>query len=171
VILPLDTVAENTHPLNLRRVADGEAARTPPVERIPLYEVYMRMAEELAKRSTCVRARVGTVITDAALSNVLGIGYNGNASGLPNRCDTSEPGRCGCIHSEMNALVKAPGAVRDKVVFVTMSPCSICAKLIIQSGVTHVFYRDAYREPVGLEVLWEAGIATVRYDRWVAEWR
>jgi len=56
---PKDGVAANTHPLNL--MADG--AVPPPVERIPLYEVYMRMAEELAKRSTCVRLQVGTVVT------------------------------------------------------------------------------------------------------------
>ncbi len=161
-------VVENTHPLNIRRVDIGVDA---PVSRIPLYEVYMRMAEELAKRSTCDRARVGTVITDAALSNVLGIGYNGNASGLPNRCDSTDVGRCGCIHSEMNALVKAPGSVRDKVVFVTTSPCVMCAKLIIQSGVTHVFYRGAYRDGAGLDVLRDGGIEAILYDRWATEWR
>jgi dCMP deaminase len=171
VIVHLDTVGENTHPLNVRTVQDGVDPATFAVDRIPLFEVYMRMAEELAKRSTCVRLRVGTVITDAALSNVLGIGYNGNASGLPNRCDSSEPGLCGCIHSEMNALVKAPGAIRDKVVFVTTSPCRMCAKLIIQSGVSHVFYRKAYREPTGLEVLESAGIPAIRYDRWAEGWR
>lgn len=171
MIVHLDTVAENTHRLNVREVAEPVDPKTLEVDRIPLYEVYMRMAEELAKRSTCARLQVGTVITDANLSNVLGIGYNGNASGLPNRCDTLEPGRCGCIHSEMNALVKAPGAIRDKVVFVTSSPCVMCAKLIIQSGVTHVFFRKAYREPTGLEVLEAGGVATVRYDRWEAGWR
>jgi dCMP deaminase len=170
VILHLDTVPENSHPLNLQRVREGVGAE-PAVDRIPLYEVYMRMAEELAKRSTCLRARVGTVITDSALSNVLGIGYNGNASGLPNRCDSPEPGRCGCIHSEMNAVVKAPGSVRDKVVFVTMSPCVMCAKLMIQSGVSHVFYREAYRDPAGIEVLRAGGIVPVLYDRWRDAWR
>ena len=59
------------------------------LNRIPLYEVYMRMAEELAKRSTCVRLQVGTVVTDARLENVLAIGYNGNAKGLPNKCDST----------------------------------------------------------------------------------
>lgn len=167
-----DQVVENDHPLNLGSSgANVDLAGGNVVDRVPLYEVYMRMAEELAKRSTCARARVGTVITDASLSNVLGIGYNGNASGLPNRCDSTEAGRCGCIHSEMNALVKAPGSVRDKVVFVTTSPCVMCAKLIIQSGVTHVFYRAAYREPVGLEVLAAGGVKSVHYDRWAAEWR
>lgn len=164
---PKDGVAANTHPLNL--VAPGNAA--PPVTRVPLYEVYMRMAEELAKRSTCIRLQVGTVITDQRLENVLAIGYNGNARGLPNRCDSTVPGSCGCLHSEMNALVKAPGNVRDKVVFVSASPCVMCAKLIINSGVSHVFYRKTYRDPSGIEVLRAGGVEAVLYDRWVSEWR
>ena len=141
------------------------------VDRIPLYEVYMRMAEELAKRSTCVRLQVGTVVTDALLQNVLAIGYNGNARGLPNKCDTSVPGQCGCIHSEVNALVKAPGSTRDKVVFVTNSPCVMCAKLMINSGVTHVFFRRAYRDPSGVELLSTAGVQPVLYDKWEKAWR
>jgi dCMP deaminase len=71
----------------------------------------------------------------------------------------------------MNALVKAPGAVRDKVVFVCASPCVMCAKLIINSGVSHVFYRKAYRDPSGVEVLARAGVVPVLYDRWAASWR
>ncbi len=129
------------------------------------------MAEELAKRSTCARLRVGTVITDATLENVVAIGYNGNARGFPNRCDTAVPGSCGCIHSEQNALVKAPGHLRDKVAFVTASPCVMCAKLMIQANVTHLFYREAYRDPAGLEVLERAGVEAVRYVRWQDAWR
>ncbi|PYP74344.1 MAG: hypothetical protein DMD41_02535 [Gemmatimonadetes bacterium] len=162
-----DGVPANTHFLNL--LPTGVSA--PPVERIPLYEVYMRMAEELAKRSTCARLQVGTVVTDQVLENVLAIGYNGNARGLANTCDSTVPGNCGCIHSEMNALVKAPGNVRDKVMFISASPCVMCAKLIINSGVTHVFYRKAYRDPSGIEVLQQGGIVPVLYDRWVREWR
>jgi len=161
-----DGVSENTHPLNV--LPDGA---TPPTERIPLYEVYMRMAEELAKRSTCSRLQVGTVVTDASLENVLAIGYNGNAKGLPNRCDSTVPGNCGCIHSEVNALVKAPGGVKDKVVFLTDSPCVMCAKLMINSGVTHVFYRRKYRDPSGVELLVSAGVTPVHYERWATAWR
>lgn len=167
---PRDLVDENTHPLNLRP-AKGPHDGANDVTRIPLYEVYMRMAEELAKRSTCSRLQVGTVVTDATLSNVLAIGYNGNARGFPNRCDSTEPGRCGCIHSEMNALVKAPGLVDDKVLFVTASPCVMCAKLIVQSGISHVFYRTAYRDSAGLAVLERGGVTPVRYDRWRDAWR
>lgn len=165
---PRDMVVENDHPLNLRPLdPEGEGG----VDRIPLYEVYMRMAEDLAKRSTCSRLQVGTVITDATLSNVLGIGYNGNARGFPNRCDSAEPGRCGCIHSEVNALVKAPGLVPDKVAFVTASPCVMCAKLMVQSGVSHVFYREAYRDAAGLDVLRRGRITPVHYERWKDDWR
>lgn len=160
-----DGVPENTHKLNL--LDEGKAV----ADRIPLYEVYMRMAEELAKRSTCARLQVGTVITDALLENVLAIGYNGNAKGLPNKCDSTVPGSCGCIHSEINALVKAPGSVKDKVLFLTDSPCVNCAKLMINSGVTHVFFRRRYRDPSGIELLEQAGIVPVHYVRWENDWR
>lgn len=166
-----DLVEGNRHPLNLLEGVTNAAAAAHSVDRPPLYEVYMRMAEELAKRSTCARLQVGTVITDAALENVVAIGYNGNVRGFPNRCDTTIAGRCGCIHSEMNALVKAPGTLRDKVAFVTASPCVMCAKLMVQANIAFVFYREAYRSPEGLDVLVEGGVHAVHYTRWSAEWR
>lgn len=166
-----DLVPENTHPLNL--LDPGTGGGTPEREptRPPLFEVYMRMAEELAKRSTCRRLSVGTVITNPSLENVIAIGYNGNARGFPNDCDGPVPGSCGCIHSEMNALVKAPGGVRDKVAFVTASPCVMCAKLMIQAHVAYVYFRTPYRDPAGVEVLRTGGIVAVRYDRWKDAWR
>jgi dCMP deaminase len=167
-ILPKDLVAENTHPLNL--VEADDIAET-DVTRPPLYEVYMRMAEELAKRSTCARLQVGTVITDRHLEHVVAIGYNGNARGFPNQCDGPIPGNCGCIHSEQNALVKAPGGLREKVAFITASPCVACAKLMIQARMSHVFYRNDYRDPAGLDVLIQAGVTPVHYVRWADAWR
>ena len=166
-----DQVPANSHPLNVATVTDDVVAPPDDVSRPPLYEVYMRMAEELAKRSTCARLQVGTVLTDPLLEHVVSIGYNGNARGFPNRCDSREAGKCGCIHSEMNALVKSPGEMRDKVAFVTASPCVMCAKLMIQAHVSHVFYRRPYRDASGLEVLERAGIVTVHYTRWRDHWR
>jgi dCMP deaminase len=167
-----DGVSQNTHFLNVVEVADDfVTSAIEPTNRPPLYEVYMRMAEELAKRSTCSRLQVGTVITDQRLEHVLAIGYNGNVRGFPNQCDSTEAGKCGCIHSEMNALVKAPGDVPDKVAFVTASPCVMCAKLMVQAKVSHVFFREAYRDPAGLEVLERAGVVTVHYTRWKDSWR
>ena len=167
-----DGVSQNTHFLNVVEVADDfVTSAIVPTDRPPLYEVYMRMAEELAKRSTCSRLQVGTVVTDQRLEHVLAIGYNGNVRGFPNQCDSTEAGKCGCIHSEMNALVKAPGDVPDKVAFVTASPCVMCAKLMVQAKVSHVFFREAYRDPSGLEVLERAGVVTVHYTRWKDAWR
>ena len=135
-------------------------------DRIPLEEVYMRMAEELAKRSTCARSQVGSVITTGDLTQVLGIGYNGNARGLPNACDGTEPGKCGCLHSEANALIKAGAQVEGKIMFVTMAPCVMCAKMIVNSNVRRVYYRAAYRDPSGLDVLAQAGVEACPYNRW-----
>jgi dCMP deaminase len=144
----------------------------PPVpDRIPLEEVYMRMAEELAKRSTCARSQVGSVVATGDLTQVLGIGYNGNARGLPNACDRPEPGMCGCLHSEANSLIKAGAQVEGKVMFVTMSPCVMCAKMIVNSNVRRVYYRTAYRDPAGVEVLRAAGVEACLYDRWRDRWR
>jgi dCMP deaminase len=166
-----DGVSANTHPLNLAQVPDDFVAAIDEVTRPPLYEVYMRMAEELANRSTCARLQVGTVLTDGSLEHVVAIGYNGNVRGFPNRCDSDEVGRCGCIHSEMNALVKSPGDLPDKVAFVTASPCVMCAKLMVQAKVSYLFYRQAYRDPSGLDVLERAGVVTVHYTRWQNAWR
>lgn len=169
-MIPKDGVAENRHPLNLMVHEAGVDVES-TIDRPPLFEVYMRMAEELAKRSTCARLQVGTVITDEHLENVVAIGYNGNAKGFPNQCDSEEAGKCGCIHSEMNALVKSPGQLRDKVAFITASPCVMCAKLMVQANVSHVFFREKYRTTTGLDVLEKAGVVAVHYTRWKDAWR
>jgi len=146
-----------------------EPSQTP--DRIPLEEVYMRMAEELAKRSTCARLQVGSVIATPDLTQVVGIGYNGNARGLPNRCDSVTPGACGCLHSEQNALIKAGAQLPGKIMFVSASPCVMCAKMIINCNVARVYYREAYRDAAGLDTLRQGGVEVVHYDRWRDLWR
>ena len=129
------------------------------MNRPSLLVVYMKFARDLATRSTCARSQVGTVITSRDHEQVLAIGYNGNAKGLPNNCDRDEPGNCGCIHSEMNALVKCGKGSKDKVMFTTLSPCAICAKLVINSGFLRVFYNEEYRKPDGIIMLRDCGVA------------
>ena len=170
-VLYKDGVTANDHPLNTDPDASPAEVEAHVVDRIPLFEVYMRMAEELAKRSTCARLQVGTVITDSALEHVVALGYNGNARGFPNTCDSDTPGACGCIHSEQNAVVKADGHLRKKVAFVTASPCVMCAKLLIQANVTHVYFREPYRKADGLEVLRKGGVNAIHYVKWQDAWR
>ena len=104
-------------------------------ERISFEEIYMNLAFELSKRSTCSRLNVGAVIVSEDFSRVYGIGYNGNAAGLGNHCDSTVPGNCGCLHAEDNALLKTNGGPEvPKIVFVTHQPCSYCAKRMVNKG-------------------------------------
>ena len=123
-------------------------------------EIYLKLAQTLAARSTCVRLQVGTVITSTDYRKVLAVGYNGNATGLANRCDREEPGNCGCLHSEENAVINcdSPRSV-EKVVFVTHLPCVACAKRLINLGnVLQVYYGEDYRLRESLELLKSVGI-------------
>src|SRR5271166_3461428 len=127
----------------------------------PSFEkIYMDLAFRLAERSTCSRLKVGTVITSTDFRKVLAVGYNGNATGLPNCCDRDEPGNCGCLHSEENAVINcdAPRSV-EKVVFVTHLPCAQCAKRLINLGnVKKVWYGQDYRLRHSLELFKQVGI-------------
>lgn len=126
--------------------------------RITRPELYMRIAETVALRSACERLGVGTVITDSTLREIKAIGYNGGYAGGPNTCDRDEPGNCGCIHSEINALLYA-GAGPDRVLFVTHAPCAPCAKAIVNSKIRKVYYRNDYSYTEGLDILREAKIS------------
>jgi dCMP deaminase len=130
----------------------------------PSFEkIYIELAHRLAERSTCARMNVGTVITSTDYRKVLAIGYNGNAAGLPNRCDRHEPGNCGCLHSEENAVINcdSPRAM-EKHVFVTHLPCAACAKRLINlGGVKKVFYRTEYRSTESIELLKSVGIEVI----------
>ena len=123
-------------------------------------EIYLQLALTLAARSTCKRLQVGTVITSTDYRKVLAVGYNGNASGLPNTCDRDEPGNCGCLHSEENAVINcdAPRHI-EKIVFVTHLPCMACAKRLINLGnVKSVYYGEEYRIRDSVDVLRSVGI-------------
>ena len=112
-----------------------ETTPSPKNERPSFEKIYIELARTLSLRSTCKRLNVGTVITSTDFRKVLSVGYNGNASGLPNSCDREEPGNCGCLHSEENAVINcdSPRYV-EKIVFVTHLPCSGCAKRLINLG-------------------------------------
>jgi dCMP deaminase len=123
-------------------------------------KIYLQLAKTLAERSTCTRLQVGTVITSTDFRKVLAVGYNGNATGLHNGCDRDEPGNCGCLHSEENAVINcdSPRTV-EKFVFVTHLPCVQCAKRLINLGnVKAVFYGEDYRIRDSVKLLQSVGI-------------
>lgn len=133
-------------------------------ERPSFEAIYMHLAETMAKRSTCRRLKVGTVITSCDYRKVLAVGYNGNASGLENSCDSDIPGSCGCLHSEENAVINcdSPRDVK-KHVFVTHHPCVACAKRLINLGnVVKVFYGRDYRSSDAGKLFSQLNIELVR---------
>ena len=138
------------------------------MNRPSFHNILMNMALLVAKRSTCSRLQVGAVISSADFRSVLSMGYNGNATGMPNCCDKTGPdavGGCGCIHGEANAVINCttPRSV-EKYVFVTDSPCPTCAKYLINlGGVTHVLYFREYRLKNAIFYLHDAGITVLRY--------
>lgn len=109
-------------------------------------------AAETSKRSTCSRLKVGAIVLDRKMRKVLGYGYNGNYSGGPNRCDSKEEGNCGCIHSEINALISCDKE-KDMIMIVTHAPCLTCAKCIINAGVKTLYYTNEYRIKDGIRLL------------------
>jgi len=129
-------------------------------------EVYMDFAVAIARRSTCSRLQVGTVITTTDFRKVLSIGYNGNASGLPNTCDREDPGDCGCLHSEENAAINCDSPREtEKIVFVTHVPCPTCAKRLINLGnVRRVVFKDDYRIRDSIRILREVKIEVFQLD-------
>jgi len=120
-------------------------------KRLSKEELMMGIAELVSKRSTCSRLQVGSVITDSTMKEIISYGYNGNYSGGPNECDSDEIGNCGCIHSEINSLIKAKQ--RGEIIFITFAPCLMCAKAIINSGIKKVYYKKDYRNKSGLNLL------------------
>jgi dCMP deaminase len=124
----------------------------------------LEWAKLASGRSTCQRAKVGAVLTDTNMLQVLAYGYNGNARGMPNACDRpDDPGSCGCIHAEANALIKAPGIV-EKFLFTSVAPCLACAKLAVNAFVVRVYFANPYRDTSGLALLMAAGVPAYQLD-------
>lgn len=127
-------------------------------------QIYMRLALDLARRSTCSRLQVGCVVTSTDYTRVFGVGYNGNARGHANGCDDPDKqGGCGCLHAEDNALLKVSESPETtKVMFVTHLPCKMCAKRIInKGGFTTVYYHMSYRLIDSYEILQNSGIRVI----------
>lgn len=134
----------------------------------PTFEtVYLEVAHAIAKRSACVRKKVGTVITSTDHRKSLAIGYNGSASGLSNSCDWGETGNCGCLHSEENAAILCDaGWAVEKNVYVTHLPCVQCAKRLVNLGnVKKVVYTSETARNWGTEILHRAGISVSQVQR------
>ena len=122
-------------------------------------QVWMEFAHIIARRSYDPRHQVGAVVVSNDNTQVLAIGYNGNYKGGPNEAESLKPGESGMIHAEINALLKMDyNNPKDKVMYLTLSPCTNCAIAIINSGIKKVIFKEQYRNVEGIRLLKDAGI-------------
>ena len=123
---------------------------------------YMEIAYIISKHSYAKKKQVGAIIVKDL--RIISTGYNGTPSGFPNACE-DEQGITypEVLHAESNAIskcAKSTESSEDSILFVTLSPCLECAKLIIQCGIKEVYYSQQYRDTRGIDLLNKAKIKT-----------
>lgn len=123
------------------------------------------MAEIWAKNSYCKRRQVGALLVKNNM--IISDGYNGTPSGFENVCEENGVTKPYVLHAEANAIskvAKSGNSSEGATLYVTASPCIECAKLIIQSGIKRVVYKDEYRLTDGIDLLARAGIEVEKID-------
>ena len=123
-------------------------------------KAYLRMASEWAKLSYCERRQVGAIIVKDRM--IISDGYNGTPTGFENICEDDEGyTKWYVLHAEANAILKVAASTQSckgSTLYITLSPCKNCSKLIFQAGITRVVYSTAYKDLSGVEFLEKSGI-------------
>ena len=121
----------------------------------------MEFANNISLRSVDSKYKVGAVIVTQDNTQVLSLGYNGDQKGGPNKRESHEHGKSGFIHAEVNALIKCDfNSPKKKKMYLTHSPCVVCAKCIINAGIDEVIYQNEYTpEKMGIKILLDSGIS------------
>ena len=123
-------------------------------------KAYLRIATEWGKLSTCKRKQVGALIVKDRM--IISDGYNGTPSGFENYCEDDEGyTKWYVLHAEANAILKVASSTQSckgATLYITMSPCKECSKLIHQAGIIRVVYNQGYKDDSGLKFLEKAGI-------------
>jgi len=121
---------------------------------------YLRIAQEWGKLSHCTRKQVGALIVKDRM--IISDGYNGTPTGFENPCEDEEGyTKWYVLHAEANAILKVASSTQSckgATLYITLSPCKECSKLIHQAGIVRVVYAKAYRDDSGLQFLEKAGI-------------
>ena len=127
---------------------------------------YLKMAKEWAKLSYCKRKQVGALIVKEKM--IISDGYNGTPSGFENICeDEHQETKWYVLHAEANAILKVASSTqscKDATLYITMSPCKECSKLIHQSGIKRLVYINGYKDNSGIKFLEKAGVKITQID-------
>ena len=125
-------------------------------------KAYLKMALEWGELSYCKRRKVGALIVKDNM--IISDGYNGTPTGFENICEDDEGyTKWYVLHAEANAIAKVSSSTQSTkgaTLYITLSPCRECSKLIFQSGIKRVVYNKKYKDTSGLEFLEKAGVET-----------
>ena len=124
---------------------------------------YLKMAQEWSKLSYCKRKQVGALIVKDKM--IISDGYNGTPTGFENVCeDDKNSTKWYVLHAEANAIMKVASSTqssKNATLYITMSPCKECSKLVFQSGIIRVVYNIEYKDKSGINFLKKAGLEIV----------
>ena len=123
-------------------------------------KAYLKMAREWGNLSYCERRKVGALIVKDRM--IISDGYNGTPTGMENICEDEENyTKWYVLHAEANAIMKVASSTQScsgATLYVTLSPCKDCSKLIYQAGIVRVVYIDQYKDTTGIDFLKDAGV-------------
>ena len=146
--------------MNSENIADS------PLKQARYDRAYLRMATEWAKLSYCERRQVGAIIVKNNI--IIADGFNGTPSGFENCCeDSNGDTHWYVLHAEANAilkLAKSNNRGQNSTLYITLSPCKDCSKLILQAGIKRVVYINRYKDSEGIDFLSKAGIDVVQIE-------
>ena len=128
-------------------------------------KTYMKMTLEWAKQSYCQRAKVGALIVKDNM--IISDGYNGTPSGFENSCEIGNETKWEVLHAEANAILKCAKhgtSCSGATLYLSMSPCKNCSKLIHQAGIKRVVYLDSYSDNSGVYFLESAGVKVEKIE-------
>ena len=129
-------------------------------------KAYMKMAETWGELSHCKRKKVGALIVKDRM--IISDGYNGTPSGFENECeDENYYTKWYVLHAEANAILKVAASAQScecATLYITLSPCRECSKLIHQAGIKRVVYSVEYKDRSGLDFLEKAGVILTQLD-------
>ena len=143
--------------------------------KVKFIDAYIDVAERFAQLSSARRLHVGAIVVKD--DRIISIGYNGMPSGWDNDCEDKVWTQDGdytlktkpeVLHAETNAIAKLAKSTEsgsNATMFITHSPCLDCAKLIFQSGISSVFYRDSYRSKDGIQFLTKSGVTVTQIEK------
>ena len=139
-----------------------------PLEKQKKYDsAYLKMANTWGELSYCERKKVGALIVKDRM--IISDGYNGTPTGFENVCEDEEHyTKWYVLHAEANAILKTASSTHDcsgATVYLTMSPCKECSKLVHQAGIKRLVFINKYKDASGIDFLKEAGVEVVEFDK------